>query len=248
DQRLVPVNCGAIPDSLLESQLFGHVRGAFTNAVQANPGLFVTAHGGTLFLDEIAELPVLLQTKLLRVIEEKQVWAVGATRPQPVDVRIIASTNRDLAGEIDAGRFRADLFYRLNVVHVMLPPLRDRREDIPLLVDHFVQRLNAKLHRQVVGVEPDTLEALMTYDWQGNVRELEHVLEQAMILGEGDLIGVDHLTGDLARRPGTAQPTKLREAVRVFSQHHILDVLARTGFNKRSAARLLGISLASLYR
>jgi DNA-binding NtrC family response regulator len=247
-RRLVPVNCGAIPDSLLESQLFGHVRGAFTSAVQANPGLFVTAHGGTLFLDEIAELPVLLQTKLLRVIEEKQVWAVGATRPQPVDVRIIASTNRDLAGEIDAGRFRADLFYRLNVVHVMLPPLRERREDIPLLVDHFIRRLNAKLHRRVRGVEPETLQALMTHGWKGNVRELEHVLEQAMILGDGDLIGTEDLAGDVVRRSATARPTDLREAVRVFSQHHILDVLTRTAFNKRAAARLLGISLASLYR
>jgi two-component system response regulator PilR (NtrC family) len=247
-QRLVPVNCGAIPDSLLESQLFGHVRGAFTSAVQANPGLFVSAHGGTLFLDEIAELPVLLQAKLLRVIEEKQVWAVGATRPQPADVRIIASTNRGLAGEIDAGRFRADLFYRLNVVHVTLPPLRERREDIPLLVEHFIRRLNVKLHRRVVGVEPETLQALMTYDWKGNVRELEHVLEQAMILGEGDLIGLQHLAGDVAGRAAAARPTDLRMAVRLFSQHHILDVLARTGANKRAAARLLGISLASLYR
>jgi DNA-binding NtrC family response regulator len=247
-QRLVPVNCGAIPDSLLESQLFGHLRGAFTSAVQANPGLFVSAHGGTLFLDEIAELPVLLQAKLLRVIEEKQVWAVGATRPQPVDVRIIASTNRDLAGEIGAGRFRADLFYRLNVVHVMLPPLRERREDIPLLVEHVIRRLNVKLHRSVVGVEPETLQALMTYDWKGNVRELEHVLEQAMILGDGDLVALEHLAGDVAGRSAAARPTDLREAVRTFSQHHILDVLARTGFNKRAAARLLGISLASLYR
>ena len=181
--RLVAVNCGAIPDTLLESQLFGHVRGAFTSAVQANPGLFVAAHGGTLFLDEIAELPVSLQAKLLRVIEERQVWAVGATRPQPIDVRIIASTNRDLAGEIDAGRFRADLFYRLNVVHLVLPPLRDRREDIPLLVDHFIRRLNVKLQRRVLGVEPEALQALMGHGWKGNVRELEHVLEQAMILG-----------------------------------------------------------------
>jgi transcriptional regulator with PAS, ATPase and Fis domain len=216
--------------------------------MQANAGLFVTAHGGTLFLDEIAELPVLLQTKLLRVIEEKQVWAVGATRPQPADVRLIASTNRDLAGEIGAGRFRADLFYRLNVVHVMLPPLRERREDIPLLVEHFIRRLNVKLNRSVVGVEPETLQALMTYGWKGNVRELEHVLEQAMILGDGDLISLEHLAGDVAGRSAAARPTDLREAVRTFSQHHILDVLARTGFNKRVAARLLGISLASLYR
>jgi two-component system response regulator PilR (NtrC family) len=163
-------------------------------------------------------------------------------------VRIIASTNRGLAGEIDAGRFRADLFYRLNVVHVTLPPLRERREDIPLLVEHFIRRLNVKLHRRVVGVEPETLQALMTYDWKGNVRELEHVLEQAMILGEGDLIGLQHLAGDVAGRAAAARPTDLRMAVRLFSQHHILDVLARTGANKRAAARLLGISLASLYR
>ena len=246
--RLVAVNCGAIPDSLLESQLFGHVRGAFTSAVQANQGLFVAAQGGTLFLDEIAELPVSLQAKLLRVIEERQVWAVGATRPQPIDVRIIASTNRDLAGEIDAGRFRADLFYRLNVVHLVLPPLRDRREDIPLLVDHFVRRLNVKLQRRVLGVEPEALRALMGHGWKGNVRELEHVLEQAMILGDGDFIGLRHLPEDLVGSPATSRPTDLREAVRLFSRDHVLDVLARARFNKRDAARLLGISLASLYR
>jgi DNA-binding NtrC family response regulator len=246
--RLVPVSCGAIPDSLLESELFGHVQGAFTSAAQANPGLFVTAQGGTLFLEEIAELPVGLQAKLLRVMEEKQVWALGASRGQPVDVRIIAGTNRDLAGEIAAGRFRADLFYRLNVVHIMLPPLRERREDIPLLVDHFIRRLNLKLDRRFRGVEPETLEALVTYGWKGNVRELEHVLEQAMILGDGDLIGLDHLATDMVERSAAARPTDLRTAVRLFAHHHVLDVLARTRFDKRAAARLLGISLASLYR
>ncbi len=246
--RLVAVNCGAIPDSLLESQLFGHVRGAFTSAVQANPGLFVAAHGGTLLLDEIAELPVSLQSKLLRVIEERQVWAVGATRPQPIDVRIIASTNRDLAGEIDAGRFRADLFYRLNVVHLVLPSLRDRREDIPLLVDHFIRRLNVKLERRVIGAEPEALQALMGHGWKGNVRELEHVLEQAMIMGTGDFIGLRHLPADLGGSPSASRPLDLREAVRLFSRDHVIDVLARARFNKRAAASLLGISLASLYR
>ncbi len=245
---LVPVNCGAIPDSLLESQLFGHVRGAFTSAVQANPGLFVAAHGGTLFLDEIAELPMPLQAKLLRVIEEKQVWAVGATRPHPVDVRIIASTNRDLAGEIDAGRFRADLFYRLNVVHVTLPPLRERREDIPLLVDHCIRRLNLKLGRAFRGIEPEALDALVRHHWKGNVRELEHVLEQAMILGDGDLIALSHVAGDLAGDSPSGGTTDLRTAVRLFARNHILDVLARVQDNKRDAARMLGISLASLYR
>ncbi|HWC04351.1 MAG TPA: sigma-54 dependent transcriptional regulator [Methylomirabilota bacterium] len=246
--RLLPVNCGAIPDSLLESQLFGHVRGAFTSAVQANPGLFVAAHGGTLFLDEIAELPVSLQAKLLRVIEEKQVWAVGATQPRPVDVRIIATTNRDLAAEIAAGRFRADLFYRLNVVHVTLPPLRERREDIPLLVEHFIRRLNLRLHRRVRGVQPEALQALVGHGWKGNVRELEHVLEQAMILGDGELIGLGDLADDLTADSVPSCPTDLRVAVRLFERSHILDVLARVRFNKRDAARLLGISLASLYR
>jgi transcriptional regulator with PAS, ATPase and Fis domain len=208
----------------------------------------VAAHGGTLFLDEIAELPVGLQSKLLRVIEERQVWPVGATRAQPVDVRIIASTNRNLAGEIEAGRFRADLFYRLNVVHVVLPSLRERPEDIPLLVDHFIRLLNLKLHRRVLGVEPEALRALTTHRWKGNVRELQHVLEQAMILGDGDVLGLRHLPDDLRDSPATSRPTDLRDAVRQFSRDHILDVLARTGFNKREAARLLGISLASLYR
>jgi DNA-binding NtrC family response regulator len=245
---LVPVNCGAIPDSLLESQLFGHVRGAFTSAVHANPGLFVAAHRGTLFLDEIAELPVPLQAKLLRVLEEKQVWAVGTTHPQPVDVRIVASTNRDLVGEIDAGRFRADLFYRLKVVHVTLPPLRERREDIPLLVDHCIRRLNLKLHRAFRGIEPEALEALMRHCWKGNVRELEHVLEQAMILGDGDLIAFRHLAADLTAGSQPPGPADLRAAVRLFARNHVLDVLARVRFNKRDAARMLGISLASLYR
>jgi DNA-binding NtrC family response regulator len=191
DRPLVPVNCGAIPDTLLESHLFGHVRGAFTGAVQANPGLFVAAHGGTLLLDEVAELPPLLQVKLLRVIEERQVWPVGATRPLALDVRLIASTNRDLAREISAERFRADLFYRLNVVHLALPPLRECREDIPLLADHLIRRLNRKLGCRFLGVDPDAMRALMNHGWNGNVRELENVLERAMIMGDGD--GVDEM-------------------------------------------------------
>ena len=215
--------------------------------MQANPGLFAAAHGGTLFLDEIAELPMPLQAKLLRVIEEKQVWAVGATRSQAVDVRIIASTNRDLSSEIDAGRFRADLFYRLNVVHVTLPPLRERREDIPFLVDHCIRRLNLKLRRAFRGIEPEALDALVRHSWKGNVRELEHVLEQAMILGDGDLITLSHVAGDVAT-DSPSGPTDLRTAVRLFARSHVLDVLARVQYNKRDAARMLGISLASLYR
>jgi DNA-binding NtrC family response regulator len=247
-RRLVPVNCGAIPEALLESQLFGHVRGAFTNAVQANPGLFIAAHGGTLFLDEIAEMPLTLQAKLLRVIEERQVWAVGATRPQPIDVRIIASTNRDFSDEIAAGRFRADLFYRLKVVHLALPPLRERREDIPLLVEHLIQRLNVKLGRQVRGIEQEALDALTRHPWKGNVRELEHVLERTMILGDGDLVALRHVAEDLRAAAPESESVNLRRAVRVFTRRHILDVLGRVRHDKRAAARLLGISLASLYR
>ena len=247
-RRLVPVNCGAIPEALLESQLFGHVRGAFTSAVQANPGLLISAHGGTLFLDEIAEMPLALQAKLMRVIEERQVWAVGATRPQPIDVRIIASTNRDLPGEIDAGRFRADLFYRLKVVHLALPPLRERREDIPLLVEHLIRRLNVKLGRQVRGIEPQALDALTRHPWKGNVRELEHVLERTMILGDGDLVAFRHVVEDLRASAPESESVNLRRAVRAFTRHHILDVLGRVRHDKRAAARLLGISLASLYR
>src|SRR5207249_4754453 len=197
DYAFVAINCGAIPEALLESQLFGHLRGAFTTAVQTNPGLFVAASRGTLFLDEIGELPLPLQVKLLRVIEEKHVWPVGGTKPSPVDVRIVASTNRDLAAEVAGGRFREDLFYRLNVVHLTLPPLRERRSDIPLLVDHLVERLNARLGTRFLGVEREALGALTSQPWKGNVRELQNVLERAMVLGGGDLISLRHLAADL---------------------------------------------------
>src|SRR5467141_1224107 len=246
-QAFVPINCGAIPETLLESQFFGHVKGAFTSAVQTSPGLFVTANRGTVFLDEIGEMPVQLQVKLLRVIEEKQVWPVGGTKPLRVDIRIIASTNRDLAKEVEAGRFRGDLFYRLNVVHIALPPLRERREDIPMLVDHFIRKLNLKLSRQMRGVDAHVLRAFMGYGWKGNVREVEHVIESAMILCEGEVI----IAGDLPRGfadGSTPQSDSLREVSRHSERQHIMAVLAQTRFDKRAAARILGISLASLYR
>jgi DNA-binding NtrC family response regulator len=247
DRPFVPVNCGAIPEALLESQLFGHVKGAFTSAVQANPGLFVAADTGTLFLDEIAELPFPLQVKLLRVIEEKQVWPVGATRPLPVDVRIVASTNRDLPREVEAGRFRPDLFYRLNVVHLELPPLRERAGDVRLLVDHFIRRLNGTLNRRLLGVEREALRALVSHGWKGNIRELENVLHRAMILSEGDVLGLHHLPPEVAA-PAASRPVRLREAVRRFERQHVLDALTEARLDKREAARRLGISLASLYR
>jgi len=185
--------------------------------------------------------------KLLRVIEDRQVWPVGATKPIPVDVRIIASTNRDLPVEVDAGRFRGDLFYRLNVVHITLPPLRERRGDIPLLVHHLMRRLNGKLRTAFVGIEPDALNALVDQPWKGNVRELENVLERAMVLGGGDKLSLQHFEAD-ARPPTTPLERGLRDALREFERRHVREVLIETGFDKREAARVLGISLASLYR
>src|SRR5713226_458253 len=246
-QPFIPINCGAIPESLLESQLFGHVRGAFTSAVQSSAGLFTAADHGTVFLDEIGEMPVHLQVKLLRAIEEKQVWPVGSTKPVRVDIRIIASTNRDLIKEVEAGRFRGDLFYRLNVVHVALPPLREHPEDIPLLADHFIREFNLKLGRRVRGIGRYALRAFMAYPWKGNVRELEHVIESAMILSDGEVLPLSDLprgfVGELIPRNES-----LRELSRQSERQHIMAVLAQTQFDKRKAARILGISLASLYR
>jgi two-component system NtrC family response regulator len=244
-ERFLAINCGAIPSALFESQLFGHVRGAFTGAVQASPGLFALADRGTFLLDEIGDLPHELQAKLLRVLEEKEVWPVGARAPVRIDTRVIASTNRDLRQETAAGRFREDLYYRLKVVHIALPPLRSRREDIPELVQHFFTRFSARLGKRCLGVNPDALRALMDHEWRGNVRELEHVVESAMIAGAGDTIGLDDLPPDL--RAATPE-LSLKEATRRFERQHILDTLVQAQFDKREAARRMGVSLASLYR
>jgi len=246
-QPFVPINCGAIPESLLESQLFGHVRGAFTSAVQTSAGLFAAADRGTVFLDEIGEMPVHVQVKLLRVIEEKQVWAVGSVKPRRIDIRIVASTNRDLTKEVEAGRFRDDLFYRLKVVQIVLPSLRERRDDIPLLVNHFIREFNLKLSRRVVGIDPEALRILMGNPWKGNVRELEHVIESAMILSEAEVLTVVDLPSGFV---GDSVPVdeSLRELNKRSERQHILAVLAQNQFDKRKAARILGISLASLYR
>jgi DNA-binding NtrC family response regulator len=244
-QPFVALNCGAIPDGLFESMLFGHARGAFTTALHANVGLMTAADRGTLFLDEIGETPIHLQVKLLRALEEKQVLPVGRTTPVRVDCRIIASTNRDLKEEIAAGRFRDDLFYRLKVVKIDLPPLRSRREDVGLLVVHFMQELNTTLGTAFKRLEPAALDALLAHDWPGNVRELLHVVEAAMIAGSGDTIAPEDLPVELQAPPDDAS---LRDATRAFERQHIRDMLARTEFDKREAARRLGVSLASLYR
>ena len=244
-QPFVAVNCGAIPEALFESMLFGHVRGAFTGAVHANPGLIASADRGTLYLDEVAEMPRHLQVKLLRFLEEKEVWAVGRTRSVRVDCRIVASTNRDLHRELAAGRFRDDLFYRLRVVELHVPPLRERRDDIACLIEHFIHVLNGELGTRFDVVDDKALAALTEHDWPGNVRELRHVIESAMIAGgPGETITPEDLPADVA----PVSPRSLKSAARAFERQRILDVLAGTGFDKRVAARRLGLSLASLYR
>ena len=189
----IAVNCGAIPETLIESEFFGHVKGAFTGANSDRSGLFEAAHGGTIFLDEIGELPVPMQVKLLRVLQERKVKQVGGSQEKEVDVRVVAATNRDLEAEVEKGTFRQDLFYRLNVIQLRLPPLRERREDIPILVDHFVRKFGAEHGRKISGVDPDAMYALVNHSFPGNVRELENLIERAVTLAHGDRIQLDTL-------------------------------------------------------
>jgi two-component system response regulator PilR (NtrC family) len=251
-QRIfLPVNCAAIPENLLESQLFGHVRGAFTGAVTSQEGLFSRAKGGTIFLDEIGDLPFGLQSKLLRAIESKEILPVGSTQTIVVDVRIVAASNRDLRQMVDEGKFREDLYYRLNVVNVQLPPLRDRREDIPSLVEYLVRRHNREMKRAYRGVDNATLKVLMSQPWKGNVRELDNAIEHAMILGNGEWITLADLPRALRDSDEAALPAvgdELREALRAYERIHIETVLRRAGHDKRKASELLGLSLSSLYR
>ncbi len=250
DSVFLPVNCSAIPDTLLESQLFGYVKGSFTGATSSQDGLFQRARGGAIFLDEIGEMPLSLQPKLLRVIEGKEVLSVGSVEPTRVDVRIIASTNRDLEREVQEGRFREDLFYRLNVIRVHVPPLRERREDIPLLIEHLLHRHNAEMKKAYKGVDNSAMKILMGLPWKGNIRELDNVLERAMILGNGEWVTAEHLpSGQLEER---AQPPSmghnLREAQKAYEKVHIENVLRETENDRTRTAQLLGLSRSSLYR
>src|SRR5262245_4692214 len=246
----LPVNCAAIPETLLESQLFGHVRGAFTGAVTAQEGLFARARGGTIFLDEIGDLPTGLQSKLLRAIEGKEILPVGSTQPITVEVRIITATNRELQRMVQQGTFREDLYYRLNVMEIHLPPLRDRREDIPELVVFLVRIHNRDLQRCNGGLDNATMKLLMSQPWKGNVRELDNVIEHAMILGDGDWITTADLPRALREDEAALPPVgdELREALRAYERIHIETVLRRLGNDKRQAADALGLSLSSLYR
>ncbi len=248
----VPVNCAAIPESLLESELFGHLKGAFTDARMDKRGLFEEAHTGTLFLDEISELPIMLQAKLLRAIQEREIRRVGATKPIAVDVRIIAATNLHLAEEVKAKRFREDLYYRLNVIEIHLPPLRERREDIPLLVEAFLKRCAEARGKRVQGVSEAALALLVDYAWPGNVRELENVIERAVTLSRGDKIVPEDLPAAIQGARGDRRI--LDEAVeRTLSleeveKEYILRILEKTGGNKYQAAHILGIDRKTLYR
>ena len=250
ERIFLPVNCAAIPEGLLESQLFGHTRGAFTGAVSAQEGLFSRAKGGTIFLDEIGDMPLALQSKLLRTIEAKEILPVGSSNSITVDVRIIAATNRDLRRMSEEGQFREDLYYRLNVVNIHLPPLRERREDIPSLVEHLVRRHAREMNRVVRGVDNATLKLLMSQPWKGNVRELDNVIEHAMILGEDEWIRVQDLPRTLRDEGETLPPVgdNLREALRAYERIHIESVLRRMNNDKRGSAELMGLSLSSLYR
>jgi DNA-binding NtrC family response regulator len=244
----IPVNCGAVPPDLLESEFFGHVRGAFSGAVADHVGLFRSAHGGTLFLDEVAELPPSLQVKLLRVLEEKEIRPVGSTRSYPVDVRIIAATNRPLEPALKDGTLRQDLFYRLNVVRIVMPPLRERKTDIPALVTYFLRQLNERFARDVRGVQPPAMAALVAHDFPGNVRELENLLERAYALGargEITLADLPALVPAPAAAPSSAAALPRLDEV---ERELILRALHVHGNDKDRAARALGISRRTLYR
>jgi two-component system response regulator PilR (NtrC family) len=253
ERAFVAVNCGAIPETLIESELFGHVKGSFTGATGDKEGLFEAAHGGTLMLDEVAELPLSMQVKLLRVLQERKVKPVGGVSEREIDVRVVAATNRDLETEVEKGTFRQDLYYRLNVIQVRMPPLRERREDVPLLVDHFVKKFSAEHAQAIGGVDTDAMAALTAHNFPGNVRELENLVERAVTLASDGRITADALP-DLSRADRAAMSRAelpatgfdLERELETFERGFILKALERTDGNRTLAARLLGVSFRSL--
>jgi two-component system response regulator HydG len=248
----IAVNCAAIPENLLESELFGYVRGAFTDARKDRRGLFQEASGGILFLDEISEIPLSLQAKLLRLLEDKEVRPLGSNQSEKVDTRVVSASNRNLAEQVQVGKFRQDLYYRLNVIRIELPPLRQRSHDIPLIVNHFVQKFAAGVYRRVDGVAADAMAALRSYDWPGNIRELEHTIERAVLLGKETLIGMEDLPAAMSKKAeleilmvqGLAQQFTLAD----LEREYIGKVLESTQGNKTEAAKLLGVDRTTLYR
>ena len=251
ERPFVAVNCGAIPETLIESELFGHKRGSFTGAVADKIGYFKAAEGGTLFLDEVSEMPFNLQVKLLRAIEQREIIPVGMSNALGIDIRFLASTNRDLQKEIEAGRFREDLYYRLNVVEVHLPPLSDRKEDIPLLVEHFINKYRSEMRKSVKGVDAEVMRTLMSHIWKGEVRELSNIIERAVIFCKGDFVTMSELP-DILRSasridfPDDNKP--LQQAMNELERTYIERVLRKHDFDKEQTASILGISLPTLYR
>ena len=249
EKPFIAVNCASIPATLMESEIFGHEKGAFTGADQRRPGVFELAHGGTLFLDEVGEIPIELQAKLLRVLEEGKLRRLGGKVELDVDVRVLSATNRDLKQEIKNQRFREDLFFRLNVFQVALPPLRERREDIPLLVQYFVDKFNGESSKRVTGVHPEAMEIFKGYDWPGNIRELRNSVERAVILCEGELLMRDHLPPDMAGKGPEKQSFKVPYGLTLdaVEREYILGSLQRNGGNKARTAEILGVSEKTLY-
>jgi two-component system response regulator AtoC len=249
----IPVNCGAIPENLLESELFGHEKGAFTDAIRTKKGLFEEADGGTLFLDEIGELPLQLQVKLLRVLQDGEIRRIGDSKPIKIDVRIVAATVKDLTKEVNEGHFRDDLFYRLNVFPIHIPPLRERKEDIPLLISHFIKKFNLSLNKNVLGINPKALEILMNYRWFGNVRELENTIERAMVLADGSNIELENLPIEIREFKEKVELASLveeeysiKKASKILEINLIQKALKKTRGNHTQAARLLEISHRAL--
>jgi len=247
--KFVAINCASLPENLVESELFGHKRGAFSGADANKPGMFEIADNGTIFLDEVGSMPPAVQAKLLRVIEEKQITPLGATEPILVDCRILCATNADLRAEVDEGRFREDLYFRLSVVEVYIPPLRKRRDDIPLLIEHFVDKYRNELNAGCPGVSDAAVRAMMAYSWPGNIRELKNVIERAVIFAGTRQIDV----GDLAFVTGKATDpaagdSDLKTALRAYEKQHIMQVLSENDFDKAATAKSLNVGLSSLYR
>lgn len=250
--QLVPVNCGGIPENLLESELFGYKKGAFTGADRNKKGLFQEANGGTIFLDEIGELPLSLQVKLLRVLQENEIRPIGDSKSMKIDVRVIAATAKNLEDEVHKGNFREDLFYRLNVLSIHLPPLRERNGDIPLLCDHFIHRFNEQLDKNIKKIEPDVLSRMLAYHWPGNVRELENVIERAMVLAEGTRLQAEHFSPEFQQNNSHPvsidlfEGLSLKQAQKMIEKNLITKALQETNGNRTQAARLLEISHPSL--
>ncbi len=244
NKPFIAVSCAALPESLLESELFGHEKGSFTGAYAQKKGKFEFAGGGTLFLDEIGEMSANIQVHLLRVLEEKEFTRVGGNEPIKVDVRVISATNKDLRKAIEKQEFREDLYYRLNVVNIELPPLRERKEDIPILAEHFLNKFASENRKEVSGFSPEAMEFLLCYDWPGNIRELENAIERVVILAKDSLIAIDDLPQE---NLSLGYSTTSKKSIKEVEKEHILNVLRKTGDNYSEAARILGISRMTLY-